>query len=376
MTIKEFLFEIRQNKVARVLIFFWVILFFVALFAPLLSSSKSLMVVYKDQVTFPLFRVLFTDYFSSKLDIFFNIAMCLFPVCLIFSKLFTKQKFWIQVIFITLLFFIFSLSYTSIFKSSEIETKDSKVLFEIKPLCVSKHWEENALDLDQSAFLHKVRFNGKSLWANLFFGIRYSFTVAVCATLLSFFIGIAIGSIAGFFGKKIDLILGRLIEIWESLPILFVLLLIASITKKPSMMVVIFSLGFLSWGSLARLVRLEILKQRSLSYVYVLKGFSYKSAHILCRHMIPALIPTLLAILPFTLMSAILYEAALAFLGLGDLHSPSIGLLIDEARRSYPMDPTLFWPPALLLMLMLTTLAWLGDQAKKVLERKNVAIGK
>lgn len=374
MSIKEFLLEIWQNKITRLLILFWMALFFVALFAPLLASSKPLMVVYKDQITFPLFRVLFTNYFSSKLDIFFNIAMCLFPIWFIFSKLFFKYKMKIIVIFISFLFLIFSFSYTSIFKRGEMEAKDSKVLFEIKPLCVSKHWEENALDLNQTSFLQKVRFNGKSLWANLFFGIRYSFTVAVCATLLSVFIGITIGSIAGYFGKKIDLILGRLIEIWESLPILFVLLLIASIAKKPSLIVVIFSLGFLSWGSLARLIRLEILKQKSLSYVYVLKGFGYKSIHVLCRHLIPTLIPTIFAILPYMLMSAILYEAALAFLGLGDLHSPSIGLLIDEARRSYPLDPTLFWPPALLLIAMLTTLAWFGDQAKQVLDQKSKVI--
>ena len=244
--------------------------------------------------------------------------------------------------------------------------------FYLKPMGVGYHWQENTLA--SASTLGAVRINGQSLWAALFFGIRYSLTIALCATFIAFTIGLTLGSLAGYFGRGVDLFIGRWIEVWESIPALFVILLMVSKAEASSMGWMIIALALFSWTSIARIVRLEVLKQKTLAYVDVLKGFGYKPKDILLKHILVHSTTTLISLVPFALVGAITYEAALSFLGLGDRQNCSIGLLIDEARMLYPMQPELFWPPALVLIIILVSLAWLGDYSKKLLQHSDSVI--
>lgn len=381
MLINEFLRKLKKNKLVIFLGSVLILILSLGLYAPFFASSKPLFVKINQSLQFPLFQNLFyRGFYSHKLDLFCNILMLTLPLYLIKVFFFKMRKKLLTLIFVLVQFGLFYLFTTMPLKSfdthsqhlkAELNEKESVIL---KPFLVHNHWQENAIDSISSSPLTTVRVNGKSLWGSLLFGIRYSVAIALGSTFFAFLIGITIGSIAGYFGKKIDLICGRVIEVWESMPTLFVLLLIISLSKEQSIKLIIFLLALFSWTSIARIVRLEVLKQKHLAYVDVLKGFGFKPFKILFGHILPNIATTILTLIPFAIINAMTYEAALSFLGMGDRQNCSIGLLLDEARMVYPMQPALFWPPALLLIAFLICLVWIGDIAKKILEHKERVI--
>ena len=386
MAINEFFRQLYKHRTAKYLLGVLALLVALGVYAPIFSTSKPFAVCYQNQWYFPFFKYLFYQgLYTKKVDIFYNIMMLLLPIFLLAVYSIKKYRKMICLLFILMQamgFYYFTHSSSNNFsldaKSSinaqaylqlESNLKSNQydeISFCLKPIGIGHHWQENALT--SSANIGSVRVNGQSLWASLFFGIRYSLSIAISATLIAFVIGITIGSIAGYFGKKVDLIIGRWIELWESIPALFVILLLVSSTEKSSMGWMIAALALFSWTAIARIVRLEVLKQKTLPYVDVLRGFGYKPADILIKHVLLQSSSTLISLIPFALVGAITYEAALSFLGLGDRQNCSIGLLIDEARMIYPMQPELFWPPAIFLILILVSLAWLGDLSKKILQ--------
>lgn len=377
MPIKEFFKEFRKNKGVLTLLVLLSIIFIMGIYAPLFASSKPILIFSEGQIYSPLLSSLFdVTFFTKKVDLFFNVLMIVLPIYLIFLGLLHKKKSWITLFFVFVQMIGFKVCMLNSFANFQL--LESKVhenkAYTFRPLIAQTHWQENAIDNHNRAFFQTVRVNGKSLWSSLFFGIRYSMAVAFGSTILAFSIGVFIGLMAGYFGKKIDFILGRLIEVWESMPTLFVLLLMAALSKSHEISFVILILALFSWTSIARIVRLEVLKQKSLPYVDVLKGFGFNPFLIIFKHILPSVSTTLLTLIPFAIVGAITYEAALSFLGIGDRQNCSIGLLIDEARRVYPMEPSLFWPPALLLMAILVSLVLLGDLSKKIIEHKEKVV--
>ncbi|MCH9633240.1 MAG: hypothetical protein S4CHLAM6_15930 [Chlamydiae bacterium] len=392
MAIKEFFKQLYRHRTAKYLLGLLALLVVLGIYAPVFSSSKPFAVCYQKKWYFPFFKYLFYQgLYTKKVDIFYNLFMLVLPICL-FATWSLKKHYKVVCLCFALIqatgFYYFTHASDSDFilgsKSSikalayvqlESHLKNNQydeVSFCLNPIGIGHHWQENALI--HSSKLSSIRVNGQSLWASLFFGIRYSLTIALSATFIAFVIGITIGSLAGYFGKKIDLLIGRWIELWESIPALFIILLLVSSTEKSSMVWMIIALSLFSWTSIARIVRLEVLKQKTLPYVDVLKGFGYTPKDILLKHVLPQLSCTLISLIPFALIGAITYEAALSFLGLGDRQNCSIGLLIDEARMTYPMQPELFWPPAIFLIIILVSLAWLGDLSKKILQPRDFAI--
>lgn len=381
MPISEFLKKLRSNTPACYLGGVIAAILLLGIYAPLFASSKPLFVYQNLSWRFPLFESLFyRGFFTQKLDLFFNILMAFLPLSLIGFYWIKKKRglalFLLILMQLSLFYYYSNKPLKSLeFSSKQLQAENIEApSFVLKPLLVQKHWQENAIDPTAGAPFSTARVNGKNLWSSLLFGIRYSMAIALASTFLAFLLGTFIGAIAGYFGKSIDLILGRLIEVWESMPTLFVLLLIISLSKSQSIGLIIITLALFSWTSIARIVRLEVLKQKPLAYVEVLKGFGFGHRSILVKHILPGAFSTLLTLIPFALIGAITYEAALSFLGMGNRQSCSIGLLLDEARMSYPMDPSLFWPPALLLMTLLICLAWIGDIAKKIIEHKESVI--
>jgi peptide/nickel transport system permease protein len=152
------------------------------------------------------------------------------------------------------------------------------------------------------------------------------------------------------------------------MPTLVVVLLLVSYTKEVHFLFVSLVLALFSWTSIARLVRIEMIKQKHLCYVQVLKNMEISRWRILFKHLLPNSYWSLLSLLPNALIGAITYESALSFLGLGDRSSCSLGLLLDEARMRYPFDPQIFWPPALLLIALLVPLTWVGDLLREKLD--------
>jgi peptide/nickel transport system permease protein len=259
-------------------------------------------------------------------------------------------------------------------KKEWLETESKKMHILIPSLFRSFHWEEDAGGAQEAnryvPWWELTRINRKDLAASLLFGIRISIVVGTLAVALSLLIGIPLGTISGYFAGKTDLAICRLIEIWEAMPLFFMLLLVVAITQTKSIFLVIAVLGTFGWTGFSRFIRSEVLKQRKLPYVEACHSLGYTHKRIMFSHILPNAIPPILTLLPFSMMAAITSEAGLSFLGLGEEGSTSWGVLMDEGRSAFPAESYLLWPPALLLTLLLVAIALAGDALRDALDPK------
>lgn len=245
---------------------------------------------------------------------------------------------------------------------------------EVMPLLRHFHWEDDAGG-DQGlnrlvSWWDLTRTNRKDMVAALIFGIRVSLSVGLLAIGLALFIGIPIGAFAGYYGGKLDLIVYRLIEIWESMPTFFMLLMIVAFLQSKSIFLIIAVIGLFGWTGFSRFIRGEFFRQKQLLYVEACQALGYSDKRIIFSHVLPNAIPPLLTLVPFAIMSAITSEAALSFLGLGEEGSNSWGILMDEGRSAFPAESDLLWPPAILLTILLVAIALVGDSLRDALDPK------
>ena len=242
------------------------------------------------------------------------------------------------------------------------------------PLLRHFHWEDDAGG-DQTfnryvSWWDLTRINRKDMVASLIFGVRISLSVGLLAIALALLIGIPIGAAAGYYGGKTDIITYRLIEIWESMPSFFMLLLVVAFLQSKSIFLVIAVIGLFGWTGFSRFVRGEFFRQKQLPYVEACHAMGYNDSRIIFSHLLPNAIPPLLTLVPFAIMGAMTSEAGLSFLGLGEEGSSSWGVLMDEGRTAFPSESYLLWPPAILLTTLLVAIALVGDALRDALDPK------
>lgn len=250
--------------------------------------------------------------------------------------------------------------------------ESQKITTMIMPLIRNFHWEDDAGgSQEMNKFLpwwELSRINRKDLAAALIFGVRISLVVGVTAVALALLIGIPIGTTSGYFAGSWDIAMSRLVEIWEAMPVFFMLLLVVAITQNKSIFIVIATIGIFGWTGFSRFMRGEVLRQRNLPYVLACHNLGFNHARIMFSHILPNAIPPILTLLPFAMMGAITSEAALSFLGLGEDGSCSWGVLMDEGRSVFPGESYLLWPPAILLSFLLISIALVGDTLRDALD--------
>lgn len=257
-----------------------------------------------------------------------------------------------------------------------IVDESKKIEVDIMPLIRPFHWEDDAGG-DQSLnqyvdWMELTRVNRKDLVAALIFGIRISLVVGITAVGLALAIGVPAGAFAGYYGGTFDILLSRLLEIWESLPTFFMLLLVVAVTQSKSIFLIIAVIGIFGWTGFSRYIRGEFFKQRNLSYVEACRASGFNDRYIIFSHILPNAFPPLLTLLPFAIMGAITSEAGLSFLGLGEEESCSWGVLMDEGRAAFPGESYLLWPPAILLTALLIAIALVGDALRDALDPKGL----
>jgi peptide/nickel transport system permease protein len=259
-------------------------------------------------------------------------------------------------------------------RNTWLEQQVKQLHYEVMPLLRPFHWEDDAGgDQGLNRFVSwwdLTRINRKDMVASLIFGVRVSLSVGLLAIGLALLIGIPIGALAGYYGGKLDLILYRLIEIWESMPTFFMLLMIVAFLQSKSIFLIIAVIGLFGWTGFSRFVRGEFFRQKQLLYVEACHALGYPDKRIIFSHLLPNAIPPLLTLVPFAIMGAITSEAALSFLGLGEEGSNSWGVLMDEGRSAFPSESYLLWPPAILLTILLVAIALVGDTLRDALDPK------
>lgn len=175
---------------------------------------------------------------------------------------------------------------------------------------------------------------GRDLLAQLIYGFRISVLFALALTGIGVVLGVAAGAVQGFFGGKVDLALQRIIEVWGSMPELF-LLIILSAVFAPSVALLLLILSLFGWIGLSDYVRAEFLRNRQLEYVRAARALGVSNWRIMWRHILPNSMTPVVTFLPFRMSAAITALVALDFLGLGvPPGTPSLGELLNQGKNN------------------------------------------
>lgn len=212
---------------------------------------------------------------------------------------------------------------------------------------------------------------GRDILARILYGIRLSVIFAFLLASISSFIGIIAGAIQGYFGGKVDIYMQRFLEIWDSLPQLFILIIVASIFV-PSFWSLLIILMFFSWTSLTGVVRAEFLRTRNFEFVKAAKALGVSNFRIMYRHILPNAIIATVTFVPFILSEAIVALTALDFLGLGLPHEyPSLGDLVRQGKDNL-QAPWIGITIFIVLSTLLTLLIFIGEGVRDAFDaRKN-----
>ncbi|MDH5734674.1 MAG: ABC transporter permease, partial [Gammaproteobacteria bacterium] len=175
---------------------------------------------------------------------------------------------------------------------------------------------------------------GRDVLARLIYGFRLSVLFAFALTAIGIFIGIIAGAIQGYFGGRTDLLFQRFIEVWSSMPELYLLIIFASIFQ-PSVTLLIILLSLFGWMGLSDYVRAEFLKGRNLDYIKAARALGLPNRSIMFSHLLPNSMTPVITFLPFRISGSILALTSLDFLGLGVPPStPSLGELLSQGKEN------------------------------------------
>jgi len=201
---------------------------------------------------------------------------------------------------------------------------------------------------------------GRDIVAGLVRGGRPTVVVGVCAALITALIGITVGSLSGYYGGKVDRLLGRLVELFQVLPaLLFAMVLIALFSA--SAVTVTVAIGVVAWPSMARLTRAEFLRIKQLDFVRAARAIGASDARIILRTILPNALPPIMVSATLATGTAILFQAGLAFLGLTDPNAMSWGLMIGSSR-DYMREA--WWSvtfPGVCIFLTVLAISLVGD---------------
>ena len=175
---------------------------------------------------------------------------------------------------------------------------------------------------------------GRDVFARLLYGFRISVLFAFALTAIGVVLGIVMGAIQGYFAGRVDLVLQRFIEIWGSVPELYLLIILASVFE-PGLLILLVILSLFGWMGLSDYVRAEFLRNRALEYVTAARALGLSNVQIIVRHVLPNSMTPVIAFLPFRMSAAILALTSLDFLGLGVPSStPSLGELLAQGKAN------------------------------------------
>ena len=210
---------------------------------------------------------------------------------------------------------------------------------------------------------------GYDIIARLLYGFRVSVTFGLALTFIGTVLGVLIGAVQGYFAGKIDLFTQRLIEVWGSLPELYLLIIFASIFE-PSLILLCVLLSLFGWIYLSDFVRAEFLRNRQLEYVKAARAMGLSHTQIIWRHILPNSLTPVITFLPFRMSAAIMALASLDFLGLGvEAPAPSLGQLLLQGKEN--LDAWWIAVSAFgVLMLTLLLLTFMGEALRNALDTR------
>ena len=208
---------------------------------------------------------------------------------------------------------------------------------------------------------------GRDLLAGLIHGSRISLSVGIVAAGIAVIVGVLLGSLAGYYGGKVDLIISRFIEIMLNFPLFFIIIVIVAIYGS-SILYVMLIIGLTTWTTEARLIRGEILKVRNMEYILAANSVGLPNKRIIFRHVLPNSIAPVFVSGAFAIAAAILLEATLSFFGMGvSATMVTWGSLVNEGRT----NPAAWWLaifPGLMIFIAVVSYNLIGEGLRDALD--------
>lgn len=213
---------------------------------------------------------------------------------------------------------------------------------------------------------------GRDIFSRLIYGGRVSMAVAVSATVLQLFLGIVLGSLAGYFGKWVDSLIMRIADVFMCFPFYIIAVCLAAILG-PGLRNTIIILGLLGWPSLCRMVRAEILSIKENDYVMAAKSLGLGSGEIMFRHILPNVMSPVIVSATLSIAGAIMSEASLSYLNLGvKIPQPSWGNMLSAAQSMNTLINE-WWrwvPPGLCIIVVILSINYIGEGLQKAMTPK------
>lgn len=227
----------------------------------------------------------------------------------------------------------------------------------------------SALEPPSAAHLLGTDSVGRDVLVRLMVGGQVSLLVGFASAVASMAIGIAYGLIAGYAGGGVDTVMMRIIDLLRSLPGLFLLLFVDSVFK-PSALLLILLIGFVSWHPVARLVRAEVLSLRERTYVEASRSAGASKPRVAVEHLLPNAMGTIIVTATFGIADAILLVSALSYLGLGlPPPAPNWGAMLADAMAYLPQDAWwLVYPPGIAIVITVMSVNFLGDAFREAFD--------
>lgn len=327
----------RSSKRGMISLVVFGLLFFVSLFAELLANNKPILIRYDGGFYSPLVKDYPETTFGGD-----------FPTNTVYSdpevQKLIEEKGWI-------LWPPIPYSYDTVLKGEGRTT--------LQPPS-RQHW----LGTDDS---------GRDVMARLIYGFRISVLFGLALTLASTVIGIAAGAVQGYFGGVVDLVMQRFLEIWSSMPTLYLLIILASFIQ-PGFWVLLGIMLLFSWMSLVGLVRAEFLRGRNFDYVRAARALGMMDVRIMFRHILPNAMTASLTFLPFILAGSVTTLTSLDFLGFGlPVGSPSLGELLLQGKNNLTA-PWLAFTGFFVIALMLSLLVFIGEAVRDAFNPRKVLV--
>jgi peptide/nickel transport system permease protein len=216
---------------------------------------------------------------------------------------------------------------------------------------------------------------GRDVWARILSGAAISLQIATIATLLSMLIGVAVGLIAGYAGRRTDNALMRLVDLVLSFPFLLLAILLAAVLRASSLgestAPVVLTLGLVGWTTTARVIRGRTLVLARSELVVAARSIGASSTRIVLRHLLPNVLGLALVLTALSFAQNLLAEAGLSFLGLGPPPTtPTWGRMLFDGRLYYRTAPWLVLAPGMAILLSVVAFNLLGEGLRDFFDRK------
>ena len=336
----------------------FLVLFFVTLFSEFIANERPILVYYKGELLYPVF----VSYPEEKFGGFFAVTDYRDPI--IHEEI--TENGWI-------LWPPIRYSYRTVntnipvpapsVPSWLLDKEERCVKYTLgaeDPDCVVGNW--NWLGTDDQ---------GRDVLARIIYGFRISVLFGLVLTLASSVIGVAAGAVQGYYGGWVDLFFQRFIEMWTSIPTLYLILIISSVLT-PGFWILFGILLAFAWVALVGVVRAEFLRGRNFEYINAARALGVSNSKIMFRHLLPNAMVATLTFLPFILNGSITTLTALDFLGFGlPPGSPSLGELLAQGKNNI-QAPWLGLTGFFVISIMLSLLIFIGEAVRDAFDPRKV----